>query len=187
MLFGIDITLLPLDDLPLQQILHFRPCESSLATSYLQSMCAAEGYLVDRKKIAQVYERSPDHHDVIPDLRQSIHTLQLWCPGNGAESNWPLHHQPFTHEGFTSSSQVFLSLGEPLSPNGFVARHAESLSFSDSHLRRHDEDMPEVSLFPPFLYPEFDNFGSRLLHLAKWKRRGTMKLVTPFSLTRETA
>ncbi|PBL02557.1 P-loop containing nucleoside triphosphate hydrolase protein [Armillaria gallica] len=158
-----DITLLPLDDLPLQQILHFRPCESSLATSYLQSMCAAEGYLVDRKKIAQVYERSPDHHDVIPDLRQSIHTLQLWCPGNGAESNWPLHHQPFTHEEFTSSSQVFLSLGEPLSPNGFVARHAESLSFSDSHLRRHDEDMPEAIAFSQVQASGDDEVGHTIL------------------------
>ncbi|KAK0190937.1 P-loop containing nucleoside triphosphate hydrolase protein [Armillaria mellea] len=141
-----DITLLPLDDLPLQQILHFRPCETNLATSYLQSICASEGYLVDRKKISQVYECSPEHHDVIPDLRQSIHTLQLWCPGNGTDSHWPLHHQPFTHEESASLGQFFLSLGEPLSPNGFVAGHAESLSFLDSHLRRQDEDMPEVSL-----------------------------------------
>ncbi|PBK69622.1 P-loop containing nucleoside triphosphate hydrolase protein [Armillaria solidipes] len=158
-----DITLLPLDDLPLQQILHFRPCESSLATSYLQSMCAAEGYLVDRKKIAQVYERSPEHHDVIPDLRQSIHTLQLWCPGYGVESNWPLHHQPFTHEESTSSSQFFLSLGEPLSPNGFVARHAESLSFLDSHLRRHDEDMPEAIAFSQAQVSGDDEVGHTIL------------------------
>lgn len=158
-----DITLLPLDDLPLQQILHFRPCESSLATSYLQSVCAVEGYLVDRKKIAQVYERSPEQHDVIPDLRQSIHTLQLWCPGNGVDSHWPLHHQPFTHEGSTSLSQFFLSLGEPLSPNGFVARHAESLSFLDSHLRRQDEDMPEAIAFSQVQASGDDEVGYTIL------------------------
>ncbi|KAK0491033.1 hypothetical protein IW261DRAFT_1435294 [Armillaria novae-zelandiae] len=158
-----DITLLPLDDLPLQQILHFRPCESSLATSYLQSMCAAEGYLVDRKKIAQVYECSPEHHNVIPDLRQSIHTLQLWCPGNGVDSHWLLHNQPFTHEEPTSLSQFFLSLGEPLSPNGFVARHAESLSFLDSHLRRQDEDMPEAIAFSQVQASGDDEVGYTIL------------------------
>ncbi|KAK0206561.1 hypothetical protein DFS33DRAFT_598405 [Desarmillaria ectypa] len=158
-----DITLLPLDDLPLQQILHFRPCESSLATSFLQSMCAAEGYLVDRKQIAQVYEPSPEHHDVIPDLRQTIHTLQLWCPRYDVDSHWPLHYQPFAHEESTSSSQFFLSLGEPLSPNGFMARHAESLSFLDSHLRRQDEDMPEAIAFSQAHASEDDEVGHTIL------------------------
>ncbi|KAJ7276403.1 hypothetical protein B0H12DRAFT_997820, partial [Mycena haematopus] len=43
-----DISLIPTGDLPLQKILEFQPCQSDVAGSYLQGLCCAEGFIVNR-------------------------------------------------------------------------------------------------------------------------------------------
>ncbi|CDO69309.1 hypothetical protein BN946_scf184976.g28 [Trametes cinnabarina] len=87
-----DMTLVPLEDLPLQTTLHFYPCPVSLATSYLYALCAAEGRPVDRDVIARMYEAGSNctnnrpadssvHPESVqqspPDLRRTINQLQL--------------------------------------------------------------------------------------------------------------
>ncbi|CAG7848735.1 SubName: Full=Uncharacterized protein {ECO:0000313/EMBL:CCA69957.1} [Serendipita indica DSM 11827] len=44
-----DVRLIPVDDLPLQMVLYFNPCDASLGTSYLQAIAIAEGRLVKRE------------------------------------------------------------------------------------------------------------------------------------------
>ncbi|KAJ6613441.1 hypothetical protein B0H10DRAFT_1666509, partial [Mycena sp. CBHHK59/15] len=43
-----DLSLIPVSELPLQTILYFEPCPAAAAVSYLQGLCCAEGYIVDR-------------------------------------------------------------------------------------------------------------------------------------------
>ncbi|PPR06958.1 hypothetical protein CVT26_004278 [Gymnopilus dilepis] len=81
-----DISLVPIGDLPLQTIIEFAPCPTDVATSYLQALCTAEGYSINRDAISQLYEgqlipapilqRAPKK----PDLRRTINELQIQCP-----------------------------------------------------------------------------------------------------------
>ncbi|KAF8974559.1 hypothetical protein BDZ97DRAFT_35100 [Flammula alnicola] len=50
-----DLSLVPVHDLPLQNILHFEPCPSDIAASYLQALCSAEGYSVNRGFVSRLY------------------------------------------------------------------------------------------------------------------------------------
>ena len=84
----IDISLVPVQDLPLQSILFFRPCPGNAATYYLQALCAAEGYHVDWKDIERLYSNPlgrvvPDEYGCsnAPDLRATINALQLSSSG----------------------------------------------------------------------------------------------------------
>lgn len=54
----LDISLVPLDDLPVQSILYYQACPTPVATSYLQAMCYKEGTLIDRRCIEDLYKRT---------------------------------------------------------------------------------------------------------------------------------
>lgn len=74
------MTLVPWADLPLQTTLHFTPCPTSLAASYLQASCLCEGYAVDRETISRLYnggDRQTRTRDIcLQDLRFAINQLQ---------------------------------------------------------------------------------------------------------------
>ncbi|KAF8591408.1 P-loop containing nucleoside triphosphate hydrolase protein [Ramaria rubella] len=90
-----DISLIPLDDLPLQTCLHFEPCPSPLAVTFLQCVCLVEGHLVPRKQIEVTYARTytlincdesdqplvpyPSQRFPCSDLRRALNDMQLWC------------------------------------------------------------------------------------------------------------
>jgi len=72
----------PVHDLPLQAVLEFRPCPTNVAASYLQNLCLAEGYFVEPNILSQLYTRSALSSEALqsaPDLRRTIHTLQVIC------------------------------------------------------------------------------------------------------------
>lgn len=101
-----DISLVPIQDLPLQTILSFQPCPPSIAASYLQSLCFMEGHPVERDSLLQLYGSTSklDPIDIpnssIPpisnksptyDLRRTINRLQIWCmPANPQPRYIPL-------------------------------------------------------------------------------------------------
>ncbi|TFK94580.1 hypothetical protein K466DRAFT_509242 [Polyporus arcularius HHB13444] len=88
-----DISLVPLNDLPLQTVLHLTPCPVGLATSYLQLLCLAEGHALDSVSLRVLYETlHPDGRlerredqflhplhipPAQPDLRRCLAQLQL--------------------------------------------------------------------------------------------------------------
>ncbi|KAF8812431.1 P-loop containing nucleoside triphosphate hydrolase protein [Phlegmacium glaucopus] len=77
-----DISLVPVHDLPLQAVLEFKPCPTDLAVSYLQNLCSAEGYFVEPGILSQLYTRSALSSEALqsaPDLRKTIHALQVVC------------------------------------------------------------------------------------------------------------
>jgi hypothetical protein len=72
----------PVHDLPLQAVLEFQPCPTGAAVSYLQDLCSAEGYFVESDILLQLYNKSALSSDVLqsaPDLRRTIHALQVIC------------------------------------------------------------------------------------------------------------
>ncbi|KAI0769689.1 hypothetical protein BD413DRAFT_663992 [Trametes elegans] len=88
-----DTSLVPLGDLPLQTVLHFTPCPTHLAVSYLQILSLTEnrGFL-DYAAAMELYEGSSDQaaeyetdltvhpdypHRPVPDLRRTINQLQF--------------------------------------------------------------------------------------------------------------
>ncbi|EJD35035.1 P-loop containing nucleoside triphosphate hydrolase protein, partial [Auricularia subglabra TFB-10046 SS5] len=77
-----DISLVPLEDLPIQAILEFEPCEPELACSYLQHLAQLNGLHLDCGVARAIYARSsrgPARQDCSRgDLRQAINILQFW-------------------------------------------------------------------------------------------------------------
>ena len=90
----LDIGLVPTRDLPLQCILHLRPCVVPLAASYLRAMSLSENVLLDvqtgvdlfegSRNPLELRERNADEslhpHSIPqaqPDLRRAINQLQL--------------------------------------------------------------------------------------------------------------
>ncbi|KAF8655270.1 hypothetical protein AX16_003171 [Volvariella volvacea WC 439] len=115
-----DISLIPLDDLPLQAVLTYQPCPSPVAVSYLQAICCAEGAAMERNSLVELYDSTyevmsidlPEASGVsangklpVADLRRAIHSLQLWCvdasclvrAGSGTE--WKPSHDVVTSKG----------------------------------------------------------------------------------------
>ena len=72
---------MPVHDLPIQAILEFNPCPTDAAVSYLQNLCSAEGYFVESEILSQLYTRSASAEALqsAPDLRRTIHALQVIC------------------------------------------------------------------------------------------------------------
>ena len=81
-----DISLVPMSDLPVQNVLVFEPCPPAIAASYLQAVCCSEGRLVDRETLIRLYqmpyETTLDPPQTTPDLRGTMHRLQLWSCGS---------------------------------------------------------------------------------------------------------
>lgn len=81
-----DISLVPTSDLPVQNVLVFEPCPPAIAASYLQAVCCREGWQVDREILIRLYEMpyetTSDTPQDAPDLRRTMHRLQLWSCGS---------------------------------------------------------------------------------------------------------
>ncbi|KZO94867.1 hypothetical protein CALVIDRAFT_500936 [Calocera viscosa TUFC12733] len=69
-----DPTLVPIEDLPVQEHLRFEPAEAELQISYLQRIGWVEGHNFPRKVLSGIREGSSD-------LRQAINSLQWTCSG----------------------------------------------------------------------------------------------------------
>lgn len=67
----LDLSLVPTADLPLQTTLIFQTCPAPVAVSYLQTLCCAEGFIVQRDVLRTLYEAAPD-------LRRVMQQLQFW-------------------------------------------------------------------------------------------------------------
>lgn len=94
-----DASLVPKEELPLQKVLSFEPCDPDVATSYLQGLTCAEGYTVSPEYIREVYsdtyelrgaDKPSDRNlvaicDGLPrfDLRRATHNLQFWSSTGG--------------------------------------------------------------------------------------------------------
>lgn len=88
-----------MEELPLQKVLCFEPCDPEVATSYLQALTCAEGYSVSPEFIREVYSDTyelwgadkPSDRNLaaiyggLPrfDLRRAIHNLQVWSKTGG--------------------------------------------------------------------------------------------------------
>ncbi|KAH9938631.1 uncharacterized protein B0H18DRAFT_1205829 [Fomitopsis serialis] len=84
-----DASLVPIADLPLQEILTFTPTAPALATSYLQCVSILEQRPLERSAVSRLYERvgevpcgyagscSTDSPTRCPDLRQALLQLQF--------------------------------------------------------------------------------------------------------------
>ncbi|THH14682.1 hypothetical protein EW146_g5684 [Bondarzewia mesenterica] len=102
-----DLSLVPTDDLPLQDIVTFMPPPLSVTISYIQSLCLAEGGMVDRDEYldflvtsdgtklptchgapVELSDHSLNEEKTYPslDLRRSINQCQLLFPRSPAPS-----------------------------------------------------------------------------------------------------
>ena len=68
-----DLRNIPLDELPAYQIVEFTSVPFSIACSYLESVAAMEGHLLDSVPVSKAYEYL--HYD----LRATLNELQFWC------------------------------------------------------------------------------------------------------------
>ncbi|KAJ9495260.1 hypothetical protein H2202_009287 [Exophiala xenobiotica] len=68
-----DLSSIPLDELDLFSVLAFDRPDPVLAVDHLQCIAAAEGHLLDRQSIQNLYASKGQ------DLRASITELNLWC------------------------------------------------------------------------------------------------------------
>lgn len=173
-------------NLPLQTVLTYQTCPSPAAASYLQALCCTEGYLVERDTLLNLYESTytvnsidlPDAPGIpansqvsLPDLRRTIHHLQLWCvdtintnPRSGEVEQWETSHGA-TNAASTSSATPQTRLDgygadedqtKPAAGPSTVGeneergslreflRHADLISFADSHLMRNPVNSLQV-------------------------------------------
>jgi len=156
---SIDISLIPTEDLPVQAVLNFQPCGASLAAAYLQSLCLAEGYSVQRNSVLQLYISSPGvepgdgllpsvpSNGGVPDLRKTINHLQFRC----SSTDFKTEHgdKPLPTDSIDDlwgwRQSVTPSMNEKTSP-AVIASHTELLSFLDSHLMRSVWNTPAVGV-----------------------------------------
>ncbi|KAG6821276.1 hypothetical protein H0H93_002386 [Arthromyces matolae] len=160
----------PTQDLPLQTILSFEPCEPQLAVSYLQAICSHEGpYWINRDALLQLYEDSA--HDVesidmpdipnpaipndfpVPDLRRTINGLQFLCASASRNSELQLRLDKGDEDDMCnlgeissiwSADQSSLSSATIETRKFALAtRHADHLSFMDTYLTRGPWDTRE--------------------------------------------
>ncbi|KAJ3815468.1 hypothetical protein F5876DRAFT_30526 [Lentinula aff. lateritia] len=172
-----DASLVPVTELPLQDVLNFQLCSTSVATSFLQALCCAEGYLLDREVLSRFYESPHSSGLDSPrlDLRRAIHNLQLWCPENTTSAgtaicgqeiedmlnwDWPDDH-PLENK---SSDASIYQVRQTYSIGSSEAYHAELVSFADCYLLRKVADMPkEMSLNEAASTATDDVLGYRIL------------------------
>lgn len=150
-----DISLVPVADLPLQDIVHFEPCAPAIVTSYLQAICLAENRPVDRRYLTELSEstQSVDLLDTpdIPlnpltgsfpgnDLRAAIHQLELLsstplCCSTRARTahefredlaDWSTIQLPTSTQDGPETSALLRRM----------ERHVDAVSYTDSFLTR---------------------------------------------------
>ncbi|KAJ3559209.1 hypothetical protein NP233_g11323 [Leucocoprinus birnbaumii] len=108
----VDASLVPQDELPLQRVLHFEPCNAEVGTAYLEGLASAEGYTVPRHVLRQIYcdtyelsgadiprdLSAPTAHCELPqyDLRRAIHRVQMGCTTGG---RWEAKNSTECQEG----------------------------------------------------------------------------------------
>ncbi|KAH9936957.1 hypothetical protein B0H21DRAFT_758294 [Amylocystis lapponica] len=149
-----DVSLIPVNDLPLQNILTFSPCPASLATSYLQSLCALERFPLERALISGLYMRPdgsssppPSHISIVAptssaDLRRTINRLQFGLTHQSGDSGTPIPPEnsktPFN--GWRNSVPDLPGIRaedkENLATLHSLSKHRNILSFADCHLDR---------------------------------------------------
>ncbi|KAJ3510991.1 hypothetical protein NLJ89_g4360 [Agrocybe chaxingu] len=137
-----DISLVPLQDLPLQTVLWFTSCPPDVAVSYLQALCSAEGHLIDRITLSQLRrDLQPVSSDLSegcsydglePDLRRTINALQVASPSMnggvpeiGQEGAEPNSTRDRGEDDFT---QPLRDVNETPRPS---MRHSELMSYLD--------------------------------------------------------
>ncbi|KAF5389049.1 hypothetical protein D9757_004890 [Collybiopsis confluens] len=144
-----DASLVPVADLPLQDVLNFNLCSTPVAASFLQALCCAEGYLLERDVLSRFYENS-DSFDTSGDLRKAIHNLQFWCPENtqGVRTAIGYQHGKETENivdrewpSFDVGSMQVQAIGDG------QAYHADLVSFADCYLLRNAADTPKEMIW----------------------------------------
>jgi hypothetical protein len=165
-LYITDCSLIPLEDLPLQDILYFEPCSTPLAVAYLGRLCSEEGHAVDTRQLTEIYERPYDMFalDIINeplnplaapfpfrDLRRAIHQLQFLCTNKPELYH---DHDPgwIRAEGLADWSRGSLlrkrlsnvSVEQQCRTLRTLVMHMDTVSFADSSLVRSIRDQPEV-------------------------------------------
>lgn len=105
-----DMSLVPIQTLPIQATLHFQRLTSEVALPYLQTICTAEGCPIEANTLADMLSVSRDGH---VDLRKCINELQFWAPFGGSVAR-----QDELKTGTNLKSQEY-------------ARSVEALSFAD--------------------------------------------------------
>ncbi|KAF9259519.1 P-loop containing nucleoside triphosphate hydrolase protein [Marasmius fiardii PR-910] len=142
-----DISLVPTADLPLQDIRQFEPCPVPVATSFLQALCCAEGYIADKNLLSTLCASNSDYHantdEFRLDLRRAIQNLQLCCPHSEGAKNVDIP----IWERIPRKEVDLLDWTKPTVLSTGAAQgertrrhHTELLSFSDCHLIRSTND-----------------------------------------------
>ncbi|KAF8897537.1 hypothetical protein BD779DRAFT_1491391 [Infundibulicybe gibba] len=170
-----DLALVPTLDLPLQTTLMFQPCESGIAASYLQGLCSAEGRMIERDNLVQLYQSTIDVDSFnvtdtpspvdgrVPDLRKTIHALQL----GGSDITSPLMDSAESKVDLGPGEDLEWSWYEPQNDaNGRAsgARHAELVSFADSYLTRAPLDSQEALILDSYEPSVDDEIGHTILY-----------------------
>ncbi|KAF7301701.1 AAA family protein [Mycena indigotica] len=106
-----DISLVPVDELPLQTTLNFAPCPPEEAGTYLQALCCSAGYVIEQDRLRDLYSNTLD-------LRRSIQHLHLG------------------HETSVANDDTSDLLLDWTSATKRDVRYADTLSFMDSCLTR---------------------------------------------------
>ncbi|PPQ98540.1 hypothetical protein CVT24_004031 [Panaeolus cyanescens] len=164
----IYISLVPIQELPLQTILEFRACPSETATSYLQSLCRAEGFAMDREPIMKLYSGHKEQEDswstsTLPstcDLRRAIYGLQVSCTsGNDMDSRSRAQSQGPELRGINEPEATKRGAG-----GGFNWRQSEYLSFIDCELVLDKTQSLMIKELAGYSSCSDDEIGHAILH-----------------------
>ncbi|KAG6378546.1 hypothetical protein JVT61DRAFT_12811 [Boletus reticuloceps] len=162
-----DPGLVPVGDLPLQNMLVFEPCPSTVAATFLQCVSLAEGCLVPHEDLMVLYESRDAKYGIdmpdrgmypgtervpLPDLRRSITQLQMLCVGARHGSGSEMH-QGDEAEGHVRGSGGPISVESRATTRTDTVerewwrkmnRHSELMSHVDAELCRTTPDTKEV-------------------------------------------
>ncbi|PCH41200.1 hypothetical protein WOLCODRAFT_16953 [Wolfiporia cocos MD-104 SS10] len=163
-----DISLIPVRDLPLQEILTFAACPVPLAASYLQCLTLLEHRPIGRLTVSQLYERADEDRPAIvssralhpsapmPDLRRAIHQLQFAAqadhfastePGDmygSTDPSRPLdigYNPDFEIDRSKADTPTETKRREDLWTTRRMDQHQTIMSFADCYLHRRDLDV----------------------------------------------
>ncbi|KIY71451.1 hypothetical protein CYLTODRAFT_369342 [Cylindrobasidium torrendii FP15055 ss-10] len=147
-----DITLVPLYELPIQNVLSFQPCEPTLAVSYLQALCTTQELGIPRTSLSRLYsDISPGSEGPCDDLRFAINSLQFACAGKtrgSADLGIMCNSEGHAGNGDDTDSEGVEKVQRADDPTELPLRQhlalANGLSYMDSHLARVAADSFEL-------------------------------------------